>query len=321
MTEDTSSWLTERYLRLPDGSFPHLGIGDGDVAAVALLSGSPERVELMAGMLDGAEQVGDRRGYAVFTGSLEGAGLTVATSGVGSPSLAIAVEELAACGASCFIRVGSCAALSPRMPVGAIAVATGAVSDEGTSRYYAPENFPPVASHRVTAALVAAATRRGTPVQVGLTRSTDSFYEGERTVEVIRRWKDLGVLAFEMETSCLFTVAAALGCEAGSVLCAGSDPAHRRSHLPGPETRGVRHRPAGNAGVRPGCRRRLGPGLGEASRRAVAPNHPRTARSGQPARPHRVDRASKHPLTRQHSSATSLPRCMPAVKHLLDRIT
>ena len=223
MSDDTSTWLTERFLRLPDGSFPHLGIRDGDVADVALLSGSPERVELMAQMLDSAERVGDRRGYTVFTGSIDGARLSVATSGVGSPSMAIATEELAACGASCFIRVGSCAALSPRLPVGGIAVATGAVSDEGTSRYYAPQNFPPVASHRVTAALVAAAARHGTPVEVGLTRSTDSFYAGERTTEEIGRWKDLGVLAFEMETSCLFTVAAALGCEAGSVLCAGSD--------------------------------------------------------------------------------------------------
>ena len=224
MTEDTSRWMTERYMRLTDGSFPHLGIrGGGDVAEVALLSGSPERVEMMAGLLDDAERVGDRRGYAVFTGTLDGARLTVATSGVGSPSMAIAVEELAACGVSCFIRVGSCAALSPAMPVGGIAVATGAVSDEGTSRYYAPENFPPVASYRVVAALVAAAARHGTPVEVGLSRSTDSFYEGERTVEVISRWKALGVLAFEMESSCLFTVAAALGCEAGSVLCSGTN--------------------------------------------------------------------------------------------------
>ena len=224
MTEDTSSWMTERYMRLPDGSFPHLGIrGGGDVAEVALLSGSPERVELMASMLDDAERVGDRRGYSVFTGTLDDARLTVATSGVGSPSMAIAVEELAACGTSCFIRVGSCAALSPAMPVGGIGVATGAVSDEGTSRYYAPENFPPVATHRVVAALVAAAARLGTPVEVGVTRSTDSFYEGERTVQVISQWKRLGVIAFEMESSCLFTVAAALGCEAGSVLCAGTN--------------------------------------------------------------------------------------------------
>lgn len=223
MTEDTSGWLTERYLRLPDGSFPHLGVRDGDVAEVALLSGSPERVELMAQMLDEAHRVGDRRGYVVFTGHLDGVRLSVATSGVGSPSMAIAVEELAACGASCFIRVGSCAALSPHMGVGALAVATGAVSDEGTSRYYAPDNFPPVATHRVTAALLAAAARHGTAMTTGLVRSTDSFYLGERTVEMIRCWRNLGVLAFEMESSCLFTVAAALGCEAGSVLCAGSD--------------------------------------------------------------------------------------------------
>jgi len=223
MTEDTSGWLTERYLRLPDGSFPHLGIREGDVAAVALLSGSPERVELMAGMLDGAERVGDCRGYAVFTGSLDGAPLTVATSGVGSPSLAIAAEELIACGVSCLVRVGSCAALSPRLPVGGIAVATEAVSDEGTSRYYAPDVARPAASSRVTGALLSAAARRGTAVEMGPVRSTDSFYEGERTIEMIRRWKDRGVLAFEMETSCLFTVAAALGCEAGSVVCAGTN--------------------------------------------------------------------------------------------------
>ncbi len=221
--EDPAGWVTERYLRLPDGSFPHLGVRSGDVTRVALLSGNPERVELMAERLDGAQRVGDRRGYGVFTGLFDGARLTVATSGVGSPSMAIAAEELAACGTSCLIRVGSCAALSLRLPVGGVAVATGAISDEGTSRAYAPANFPPVASHRVVAALIKAAERCGTPVEVGLSRSTDSFYTGERDAEIIARWKRLGVLAFEMETSCLFTVAATLGCEAGSVLCAGTN--------------------------------------------------------------------------------------------------
>ena len=88
----------------------------------------------------------------------------------------------------------------------------------GDRRRFGPRRLDRCAPGRTRSA-----ARRGTPVQVGLTRSTDSFYEGERTTEVIRRWKDLGVLAFEMETSCLFTVAAALGCEAGSVLCAGTN--------------------------------------------------------------------------------------------------
>jgi len=223
MTDDPNSWLTDYHLKQPDGSFPHLGTKAGDVAEVVLVSGSPDRVGLMAEMLDEAEQVGDRRGFSVFSGAYRGSRLSVATSGVGSPSMAIAVEELAACGAATFIRVGSCAAISPSLPVGGLAVATGAVSDEGTSSYYAPTNFPPVATLRVVNALVDAAGQLGADVEVGLTRSTDSFYRGERTQEIIELWKSLGVLTFEMETSCLFTVAARLGCEAGSVLCVGSN--------------------------------------------------------------------------------------------------
>lgn len=221
---DPSQWLTSRFMRLPDGTFPHLGTkGGGDVAAVVLLSGSPERVELMAGMLDGSAEVGNKRGYKVFTGHFQGARLSVATSGVGSPSVAIAAEELVECGARTLIRVGSCATIQPDIPVGGIAIAHGAVCDEGTSRYYAPPNFPPVATPRVVNALVMAARQLGHDVPVGLTRSTDSFYEGERKVEIIETWRRLGVLAFEMETSCLFTVAAAIGAEAGSIICAGSN--------------------------------------------------------------------------------------------------
>jgi uridine phosphorylase len=137
--------------------------------------------------------------------------------------MSIAVEELGACGASTFIRVGSCAAISPEVPVGGVAVVHAAVSDEGTSRYYAPVNFPPVASLAVVNALVDAAARLGVGVAVGMTRSTDSFYEGERRAEIIDQWRRLGVLAFEMETSCLFTVAAYHGWSAGSIICAGSN--------------------------------------------------------------------------------------------------
>jgi uridine phosphorylase len=220
----TDGWLTERYLRLPDGTFPHLGIrGEGDVAEVALLSGSPERVELMAGMLEGAERVGAKRGYTVYTGTYDGTRVTVATSGVGSPALSIAVEELAACGTRTFIRVGSCAAIDEGLRVGALSLAHAAVRDEGTSGYYAPPNFPAAGSPRVLQALAGAAEELGVPVRVGLTRSTDSFYEGERKAEIIERWRGLGVLTFEMETSALFTVAAALGGEAGSILCVGSN--------------------------------------------------------------------------------------------------
>jgi uridine phosphorylase len=177
----------------------------------------------MAGYLDDTRKVGDARGYLVFTGTSDGRPVTVATSGVGSPSTAIAVEELAACGARTFIRVGSCASITERLPVGGIMVATAAVCDEGTSRYYAPPNFPPVASLTVVNALVDAASALEVPVELGMTRSTDSFYQGERLTSIVERWRQLGVLTFEMETSCLFTVAATLGLEAASIVCVGSN--------------------------------------------------------------------------------------------------
>jgi uridine phosphorylase len=217
-------YLVERHLRLPDGTFPHLGTtNDGSVAEVVLLSGSPDRVELMASMLEGVERVGDRRGYTVYTGLYQGRRITVATSGVGAPSASIAIEELGACGGRVFMRVGSCASIAESVAIGNVVVAHAAVSDEGTSRYYAPVNFPPVAAPRVVAALLDAARRLRVPVHVGLTRSTDSFYEGERKAEIIDTWREVGVLTFEMETSALFTVAAVRGWEAGAILVPGSN--------------------------------------------------------------------------------------------------
>src|SRR5438552_9766365 len=121
--------------------------------------------------------------------------------------MSIAIEELAASGVRTFIRAGSCASINERVRVGDIAIAHGAVRDEGTSPYYAPMNYPAVASPRVVRALTDAAEELGLAARVGLTRSTDSFYEGERKVEIIDRWRALGVLTFEMESSALFTVA------------------------------------------------------------------------------------------------------------------
>lgn len=218
-----SPYLTTRHLRQPDGTFPHLGITDGDVSPVVVLSGSPARVQLMADRLDGAATRGSARGYQVFTGTYDGQEITVATSGVGAPSMSIAVEELAACGATTFLRAGSCAAIQEHLPVGGLAIARAAVSDEGTSQYYAPPSYPAVADHAVVCALLAAADGLDIEVTTGLTRTTDSFYEGERKADLIECWRALHVLAFEMETSALFTVALALGLRAGAILCAGSN--------------------------------------------------------------------------------------------------
>jgi uridine phosphorylase len=229
-----STYLTERYLRLPDGTLPHLGVrGGGDVAPCVLLTGNPDRLERMKALLSGAREVGRKRGYLVYTGRYAGVPVTVATSGLGAPSVAISVEELSLAGAQVFIRVGSCASIQPHVPIGSVIIATAAVRDEGASHAYAPAIFPAVADPDVVAALRAAAAEAAAPgtavpvtavpYHLGVIRSTDSFYQGERRAEIIDQWRALRVLAFEMESSALFTVAASLGCRGGSILVPGSN--------------------------------------------------------------------------------------------------
>ena len=217
-------YLTERFLRLPDGSLPHMGVkGGGDVAPYVLLSGDPGRVEKIKTWLDKAEAVGRERGYVAYTGSYRGTPVTLASSGVGAPSVAIAVEELALAGGRVFIRVGSCASIAEDIPIGDVVIGTAGVRDEGLSHTYAPPIYPAIADPDVVAALRATAEAESTPYHLGLVRSTDSFYEGERKVEIIDQWRDLRVLVFEMESSALFTVAMVRGLRSGSILVPGSN--------------------------------------------------------------------------------------------------
>ena len=229
-------YLTDRYLRLPDGTLPHLGVKGGDVAPYVLLTGNPERLEKMIVHLDDVRTVGRRRGYIAYTGFYRGVPVTAATSGVGAPSMVIALEELADTGGEVFIRVGSCASIAPDVPVGAIIIATAGVRDEGASHAYAPAIYPAVADHEVVTALRAAAQVSRAACHIGLVRSTDSFYTGERDTEVINRWRALRVLAFEMESSALFTIAAVLGRRSGSILVPGSNLITGQSTYRGEQT-------------------------------------------------------------------------------------
>lgn len=217
------NYLMERYLRLPDGTFPHMGVTDGDVNPFVILCGNPERVERIQEYLDEAAPVGKKRGYIVYSGSYQGAPVTVASSGLGCPSVAVAVEELAAVGGKTFIRAGSCASIHPESRIGHAIIATAAVRDEGTSGYYAPDIYPAVADHGVVQALRETAKEHEIPYHVGMVRSTDSFYQGERKKEIIDRWRKHSILAFDMESSALFTVASHLSCRSGSILVPGSN--------------------------------------------------------------------------------------------------
>ncbi len=217
------NYLLDRYLQLPDGALPHLQVRPGEVTPAAILCGSPRRVERASLLLQNARRLTGDRGYPIYVGGYRGAAITVASSGLGCPSIAVAAEELAAAGARWLIRAGSCASISPDLPIGSLLIAAAAVPDEGTSRCYGSDGSLVPPDPELTEVLRAAAESLGAPAQAGTIRSTDSFYEGERKREIIDRWRDEGVSAFDMESSALFTVARALGCSAAAILVPGSN--------------------------------------------------------------------------------------------------
>ncbi|AXG10782.1 nucleoside phosphorylase [Haloplanus rubicundus] len=206
----------------------HLDVAPGDVADTVLLPGDPERVAIVTDRWDDAETVAEHREYRTATGTYEGAPLSVTSTGIGSPSAAIAVEELARVGAETFLRVGSCGALQPEMDVGDLVITTGAVRGEGTSEEYVREDYPAVADHAVVSALVAAAERLGYDYHCGVTMSTDSFYAGQAregfegfeaagSDTLLDDLRAANVKNVEMEASSILTLANLYGLRAGAV--------------------------------------------------------------------------------------------------------
>ncbi|MBQ6427060.1 MAG: uridine phosphorylase [Anaerolineaceae bacterium] len=203
----------------------HLQIRPGDVGRYVILPGDPKRCEKIARYFDSAQLVADSREYVTYTGYLEGEKVSVCSTGIGGPSASIALEELVLCGSDTFIRVGTSGGIDLDVKSGDIVVATGAVRMEGTSREYAPIEYPAVADLEVTNALVKACRKLDVPFHVGVVQCKDAFYgqhEPERmpvSYELLNKWeawKRLGCKASEMESAALFIVASHLKVRCGS---------------------------------------------------------------------------------------------------------
>jgi uridine phosphorylase len=208
----------------------HIDCQPGDVGRYVFLPGDPGRVPLIAQFLDNAQPVAQNREYTTYTGTLLGEKVSVTSTGIGCPSTAIAVEELAKIGADTFIRVGTSGIMQPFMQPGDLIITWGAVRDEYTSQQYMPLAFPAVADVDVTLALRTAARRRGLRHHVGLTHSKDSFYGqhqpqrmpvGPELQQRWAAWVQAGVLCSEMEASTLFVVASVLKLRAGGIMIGG----------------------------------------------------------------------------------------------------
>ncbi|MBO7697417.1 MAG: nucleoside phosphorylase, partial [Erysipelotrichaceae bacterium] len=134
----------------------HIGVGKEDIGKYVILPGDPGRCAKIAKYFDNAEKVGQNREYVTYTGYLNGTKVSVCSTGIGGPSASIAIEELAACDAHTFIRIGTCGGMQLDVKSGDVAVATASIRMEGTTREYAPIEFPAVANLDVTNALVQA---------------------------------------------------------------------------------------------------------------------------------------------------------------------
>ncbi len=204
----------------------HVGVGPGDVGRYVLLPGDPKRCVKIAQHFDNPKLIADSREYVTYTGYLNGEKVSVTSTGVGGPSASIAMEELIKCGADTFIRVGTCGGIELDVEGGDIVIATGAIRMEGTSKEYAPIEFPAVANYDVVNALAEAADRLNFKRHIGVVQCKDAFYgqhEPEKMpvgYELINKWsawKKLHTLASEMESAVLFICASARQVRCGSV--------------------------------------------------------------------------------------------------------
>jgi uridine phosphorylase len=200
---------------------PHIMCGVGDVAKYVLIPGDPKRVEKIAAFFDESRKVANYRGFVTYTGKVDGIGISACSTGIGCPSAAIAVEELARIGAETFIRVGTTGALQPDIKMGEIVIATAAVRADGTSRNYAPIELPAIADFNVTTALVQAAKRLKQKAHFGPVLTSDAFY-GD--MDNLKLWSKHNVLSVEMEASVIFTLARLKKLRAGAILAVDGNP-------------------------------------------------------------------------------------------------
>lgn len=228
---------------------PITGCRPGDIAPHVFVCGDPARVARIAAGWDEQRTVRVVREYTIVSGSKDGVPLTAASHGIGAPGTAVLVEELIKLGAKTIVRIGNSGGLDPDLALGDLAITTGSVRDDGTSRTYVVPEFPAVADYRVVAALVEAARAKGVRARTGITWSLDAFYvrnavagPGGSMLSMsvggywpshlearIRDMQQARVLNCEMEAGVLLTLAGLFGIRAGAI-CVVSD----RTPWPGP---------------------------------------------------------------------------------------
>ena len=230
--------MTGYHRSVSDEQVMHLRLSSGDLAGatLAIVPGDPARVPRIAELMDDPVHLASNREFTSYLGRLDGRPVVVCSTGVGGPSTSVAVEELAQCGVTTFLRVGTTGSIQAEVPVGHLVITQAAVRLDGASLHFAPMEYPAASSFECTRALVDAATALDAPHRVGITASSDTFYPGQERYDTMAgdvttalrgsmaEWRRIGVLNYEMESATLFTMCAANGWRAG---CVAGVIAHR----------------------------------------------------------------------------------------------
>ena len=221
----------------------HIQVAKGEVGRYVLLPGDPKRCAKIAQYFDDPVLVADNREYITITGTVDGVKLSVTSTGIGGPSAAIALEELANCGADTFIRVGTCGGMQEDVMSGDLVIASGAIRMDGASREYAPIEYPAVSDHTVLRALEDAAEILDKRYHIGVVHCKDAFY-GQHNPELLpnsamllQNWDaylKMGCLASEMESATLFIVGGYRKVRTGTVLLTMANQTRAKKGLSNP---------------------------------------------------------------------------------------
>ena len=162
----------------------HIQVAKGEVGRYVILPGDPKRCAKIARYFADPVLIADNREYITYTGTVDGVKVSVTSTGIGGPSAAIALEELANCGADTFIRVGTCGGMQEEVLSGDLVIASGAIRRDGTSREYAPIEYPAVSDYGILTALDEAARNLDMRSHIGVVHCKDAFY-GQHNPELL----------------------------------------------------------------------------------------------------------------------------------------
>lgn len=186
----------------------HIQCDPSQIARYVFCPGDHNRAGMIADHFEGKELITNTRGYVVYSGQVEGVPMTAIGTGMGGPTVAIGLEELAHMGADTFIRVGSCGVFQPGQQPGDVIIASGTVREGGTGSAYLPVNFPAVPTYQVLNQLAEAAKALGIPATVGVGVAGDAFYAPQTPAQgaLWETWTTAGLVFIEMESDTLFIV-------------------------------------------------------------------------------------------------------------------